>query len=68
MTKRERRTYFERLCAMREAYLRRDAGDQASSTTMLEAMAAAQQLFEQLIAEDAEGQPAADATSTNLPA
>lgn len=66
MTKRERRTYFERLCALREAYQHLDAGDQPTSTTLTEAMAAVQHELE-LMAEAAEGLPAEDPTSTQHP-
>ena len=42
MTARERTTYFERLCGMRDAYLHMDALDRAGITPICEAMADAE--------------------------
>ena len=42
MTARERTTYFERLCEMRDAYLHPDALDRAGITSICEAMAEAE--------------------------
>jgi hypothetical protein len=68
MTRRERRTYFERLCTMREAYQHLDASDRAGTTPIAEAIAAAEQVLEQIAAEAA-SQPEADpATTTHHPA
>ena len=47
MTSRERRTFFERLVGMREAYAHLEALDRTGVTPLMEAMAAAQQELEQ---------------------
>jgi hypothetical protein len=68
MTSRERRTFFERLVGMREAYAHLDALDRTGVTPLMEAMAAAQQELEQQeldqIAREVDGQPATDAAPT----
>jgi hypothetical protein len=68
MTSRERRTFFERLVGMREAYAHLEALDRTGVTPITEAMAAAQQELEQQeldqIAGEADGQPATDAASS----
>ena len=67
MTTRERRTYFERLCTMREAYQHLDAPDRAGVTPITEAIAAAEQELER-IAAAIDTLPAADhATTTDQP-
>ena len=60
MTTRERRTYFDRLCTMREAYAHLDAADRAGITPITEAIAAAEQELDRIAAE-ADSQPPADA-------
>ena len=62
MTSRERRTFFERLYAMREAYANLDAIDRSGITTITEAIAAAELELERISAEAA-NQAAADATA-----
>jgi hypothetical protein len=62
MTSRERRTFFERLYAMREAYANLDAIDRSGTTTITEAIAAAELELERISAEAA-NQAAADATA-----
>ena len=62
MTSRERRTFFERLYAMREAYANLDAFDRSGATTIAEAIAAAELELERISAEAA-NQAAADATA-----
>jgi hypothetical protein len=64
MTSRERRTFFERLYAMREAYANLDASDRSGTITITEAMTAAELELERIAAE-AEGQPAADPTTSS---
>ncbi len=59
MTTRERRTYFDRLCTMREAYAHLDAADRAGITPITEAIAAAEQELDRIAAE-ADSQPPAD--------
>ena len=61
MTSRERRTFFERLYTMRESYTHLDPLDREGTTTIAEAMAAAQLELERIAAE-AEGQAALDPT------
>ena len=46
MTRRERTTFFNRLCTLREAYGHLDKLDRPGTTTLLEAMAEAQYLME----------------------
>ena len=53
MTSRERRTFFERLYAMREAYANLDALDRSGITTITEAIAAAELELERISAEAA---------------
>ncbi len=53
MTTRERRTYFDRLCGLREAYQHLDATDRAGITPITEAIAAAEQELERIAAEAA---------------
>ena len=55
MTRRERTTFFNRLCTMREAYASLDKLDRPGTTTLLEAMAEAQYLME-LIEIEAENE------------
>ncbi|HEY4188918.1 MAG TPA: hypothetical protein VGM28_00725 [Candidatus Limnocylindrales bacterium] len=57
MTSREGRTFFERLCAMREAYADLDARDGAELTPIWEAIAFAQ-LELALISPEADSQSA----------
>ena len=64
MTSRERRTFFERLYAMREAYANLDAIDRSGTTTITEAIAAAELELERISAEAA-NQAAADATAAS---
>ena len=49
MTSRERRTFFERLYAMREAYANLDAFDRSGVTTIAEAIAAAELELERIL-------------------
>ena len=63
MTSRERRAFFERLYGMREAYANLGALDRPGTTTMTEAMAAAEQELERISAEAA-NQAAADAAAS----
>ena len=63
MTSRERRTYFERLYGMREAYAHLERPRSPGITTMTEAMAAAEQELER-IEREAESQAAVDATTS----
>ena len=62
MTSRERRTFFERLYAMREAYTQLEAQDRSGITTITEAIAAAELELERISVEAA-NQAAADATA-----
>jgi hypothetical protein len=67
MTSRERRTFFDRLCGMREAYEHLDDLDRAGITPICEAIADAERELE-LIAIEAESQPSVDpASSTQHP-
>jgi hypothetical protein len=67
MTSRERRTFFERLYAMREQYTHLDELDRSGITPITDAMAAAELELERIAAE-AEGQQATDsAETTNHP-
>jgi hypothetical protein len=67
MTSRERRTYFERLCEMREAYKHLDATDRTGITPITEAIAAAEAELEQIAGEADSLPPADPATSTHHP-
>ena len=67
MTTRERRTYFDRLCGLREAYQHLDASDRAGITPITEAIAAAELELEQIAAETDSLAPADDATTTQNP-
>ena len=62
MTSRERRTFFERLYAMREAYTQLEATDRTGIMTITDAITAAVLELERISAEDA-NQAAADATA-----
>jgi hypothetical protein len=64
MTSRERRTFFERLYAMREAYTHLDALDRSGITSITDAMAAAELELERIAAE-AEGQAATDTADSS---
>ena len=64
MTSRERRTFFDRLCGMREAYGHLDDLDRAGITSIGDAIADAERELE-LITIEADSEPSADpATST----
>jgi hypothetical protein len=65
MTTRERRTYFDRLCGLREAYKHLDASDRAGITPITEAIAAAELELEQIAAETDSLPPADQATTQN---
>ena len=62
MTSRERRTFFERLYAMREAYTQLEATDRTGIMTITDAITAAELELERISAEAA-NQAAADATA-----
>ncbi len=62
MTSRERRTFFERLYAMREAYTHLDSLDRSGTTPIAEAIAAAELELDRIAAE-ADSQPVADPTA-----
>ena len=62
MTSRERRTFFERLYAMREAYTQLEATDRTGIMTITDAITAAVLELERISAEDA-NLAAADATA-----
>jgi uncharacterized small protein (DUF1192 family) len=67
MTSRERRTFFERLVGMREAYAHLEALDRTGVTPLTEAMAAVQQELERIESEAeaaAEAQASADAAKS----
>ena len=66
MTSRERRTFFERLYAMREAYTQLDAQDRTGIMMITDAITAAELELERISAEAA-NQAAADAESTHHP-
>lgn len=64
MTARERTTFFDRLCGMREAYLTLDALDRAGIIPLCEAMADAERELAAIEAE-AEGDNASPDQATN---
>jgi hypothetical protein len=64
MTPPERRTFFERLCAMRDAYQHGGALDRAGVTPIAEAIACAERELE-LIGTEADTQPQEDSNTSS---